>query len=167
MEEDRLQRSEKYRRHKDQKNKNNQKTKMERKTTAWTFQAINKRNLTRKNLDMAKKRKPQERNWISSDSSTKRRHHDYVKAKIDKTQQNNRCRLNGERDETINHIISECSIFVQRAYKTRHDWVEKVIHWELSKKLKFDHTNKWYMHNLESVLDNETHNSLGFWDTNG
>ena len=22
----------------------------------------------------------------------------------------------------------------------------KVIHWELSKKFKFDYTNKWYMH---------------------
>ena len=40
---------------------------------------------------------------------------------------------------------------------TRHDWVGKVIHWELYKKLKFDHTNKWYMHNQESVLENKTH----------
>ena len=31
----------------------------------------------------------------------------YVKARIDKTQQNGRCRLCGDRDETINHIISE------------------------------------------------------------
>ena len=28
----------------------------------------------------------------------------------------------------------------------------KVIHWELCKKFKFDHTNKWYMLNPESVL---------------
>ena len=33
----------------------------------------------------------------------------YVKARIDKTQQNSRCRLCGDRDERINHIISECS----------------------------------------------------------
>ena len=33
----------------------------------------------------------------------------YIKAKIDKTQQNYKCRLWGDRDETINHIISECS----------------------------------------------------------
>ena len=31
---------------------------MERKTTIWTLQMTNKRNLTRKNLDMTKKRKP-------------------------------------------------------------------------------------------------------------
>ena len=43
----------------------------------------------------------------------------------------------------------------------------KMMHWELCKKLKFDHANKWYMHNPESILENETQISLGFWDTNG
>ena len=50
----------------------------------------------------------------------------------------------------------------QEEYKTRHDWMGKVIHWELSKKFKFDHTNKWCMHNPESVLENEMHKYL--WD---
>ena len=67
-----------------------------------------------------------------------------------------------DRDETINHIISECSKLAQKEYKTRHDWVGKVIHRELCKKLKFDHTNKWYMHYPESVQENETHKL--FWD---
>ena len=69
----------------------------------------------------------------------------HIKARIDKTQQNSKCRLCGDRDETTNHIISECSKLAQE-YKTRHDWVGKVIPWEMSKKFKFDHTNKWYMH---------------------
>ena len=38
----------------------------------------------------------------------------------------------------------------------------KVIHWELCKKLKFDNTNKWYMHNLASILENETQKII--WD---
>ena len=38
----------------------------------------------------------------------------------------------------------------------------KVIHWELYKKYKSGHTNKWYMHNSESVPENETHKLL--WD---
>ena len=33
----------------------------------------------------------------------------YVKAKIDKTQQNSNCKLCGDSDKTINYIISECS----------------------------------------------------------
>ena len=88
----------------------------------------------------------------------------HIKAKIDKTQQNCKCRLCGDRDETINHIISECSKLAQKEYKARHDWVGKVIHWEMCKKFKFDHTNKSYMHNPALVLENDTHKLL--WDFN-
>ena len=76
----------------------------------------------------------------------------HIKARIDKTQQNSKCWLCGDRDETINHIISECSKLAQKEYKTRHDWVSKGIHWEMCKKFKVDHTNKWYMDNPASVL---------------
>ena len=82
--------------------------------------------------------------------------------KIDKTQQNSKCRQCDDRDETINHIINECSKLAKKEYKTRHDWVGKLIHWELCKKLKFDHTARWYMHKPESVLENETYKTL--WD---
>ena len=54
-----------------------------------------------------------------------------IKARIDKTQQNSTCRLCGYRDKTINHIISEYSKLAQKECKTRHDWVRKVIHWEI------------------------------------
>ena len=81
----------------------------------------------------------------------------HIKTRIDKTQQNSKCRLCGNRDETINHIISECNKLAQKEYKARHDWVGKVIHWEMCKKFKFDHTNKWYMHNPAPVLENDTH----------
>ena len=74
--------------------------------------------------------------------------------RLDKTQQNCKCRLCGERDETINHIISECSKLAQKEYKTRHDWVGKVIQWEMWKKSKFDHTNTWYIHNPALVPEN-------------
>ena len=33
----------------------------------------------------------------------------YVKGKIDKVQQNSKWRLYGAREETINHVICECS----------------------------------------------------------
>ena len=49
---------------------------------------------------------------------------------------------------------------VQKVYKPRHDMVEKVIHWELCKKLKLDQTTKWYMLKPESVLNNGTHTIL-------
>ena len=43
-------------------------------------------------------------------------------------------------------------------------WIDKVIHWEMWKKFKFYHANKWYMHNLAPVLENDTHKLL--WDFN-
>ena len=88
----------------------------------------------------------------------------HIKARIDKTQQNSKCRLCGDRDETVNHMISECSKLAQREYKTRHHRFGKVIHWELCKKFKFDHTNKWYMHNPAPVIENNTHKLLWNFD---
>ena len=85
----------------------------------------------------------------------------HIKAMIDKTQQNSKCRLCGDWDETINHI-SEYSKLAQKEYKARHDWIGKVIHWEMCKKFKFDLANKWYMHNPAPVLENDTHKLL--WD---
>ena len=88
----------------------------------------------------------------------------HIKARIDKTQQNSKCGLCGDRDETINHIISECSKLAQKKYKARHDWIGKVIHWEMCRKFQFDHTNKWYMYNPAPVLENYSHELL--WDFN-
>ena len=86
----------------------------------------------------------------------------HIKARIDKTQQNSKCRLCSDRDETMNHIISESSKLAQKEYKARHDWVGKVIHWGIFKKFKFDQTNKWYMHNPAPVLENDAHKLT--WD---
>ena len=78
------------------------------------------------------------------------------------TQQNTKYCLCGDREETINHIIREYSKFAQKEYMTRHNWVGKMIHLEMCKKFKFDHTNKWYMHNTAPVLENKTH--ILIWD---
>ena len=61
-------------------------------------------------------------------------------------------------------IISECSKLAQKEYKTRHDRIGKVVHWEMCRKFQFDYTNKWYMHNPAPVLENDTHKLL--WDFN-
>ena len=99
---------------------------------------------------------------MATQNSTIRTNH--IKARIDKPQQNSKCRLCGDRDETTNHIISECSKLAKKEYKARHDWVGKVVHWEMYKKLKFDHANKWYMDNPAPVLENDTHKLLRDFD---
>ena len=109
---------------------------MGRKTTAWIIQAIKEVNCRRDNLDMAKKEKSREIN-------------------IYQMQKNSRCRLWDDGDETANNITSECSKQMQKEYKTRHDWMGTVIHWELCKRLKLNHTGRWCMQKPESVLENE------------
>ena len=44
----------------------------------------------------------------------------HIKARIDQRQQNRKCRLCGDRDETINHIMSECSKLAQKENKAGH-----------------------------------------------
>ena len=60
----------------------------------------------------------------------------YIKAKIDNTQQNSKCRFCCDRDETINYIIKERA----KKFKTRHDWVGKEIICKLCK--TFDYTTQ-------------------------
>ena len=50
----------------------------------------------------------------------------HIKERIVKTQENSKCRLRGDRNETINYIITECNKLAQKEYKTIHDWVGKV-----------------------------------------
>ena len=59
-------------------NRNSHNYSKRRSKTVWTFPATNKWHLTWENLDMAKKWKPWEINWISSNSSTKQHHKDQL-----------------------------------------------------------------------------------------
>ena len=60
----------------------------------------------------------------------------YIQAKIDYTQQNREWGCVVLKTKWLN----ECSTLAPMKNKPRHDWVGKIIHWELCKKLKFDYT---------------------------
>ena len=68
---------------------------------------------------------------VAQDNAIRTNH---INARIDKRQQNSKCRLCGDRDEMINHIISECRKLAHKVYKARHDWVGKVVHLEMCRK---------------------------------
>ena len=59
---------------------------------------------------------------------------------MDYTQQNSKYMLSKDRDESINHIISEYNKLKQKQYKTKQQWEEKVIQWKFCQRLKFNHT---------------------------
>ena len=83
------------------------------------------------NLDIAKSKVKREIESLLRAAQNNAVRTNHIKARIDKTQQNSKCRQCVDRDETINHIISECRKLAQKEYKTRRDWVGKVIHWEM------------------------------------
>ena len=112
-------------------NGNNEETKMVRKTTQWRFKRLisdishektwkwqRKGNLVRETESLLT---AAQNNAIRTSQ---------IKSRIDKTQQNSKFRLCRDRDETINHIISEFSKLA-RENKTNLEWVGKVIHWKM------------------------------------
>ena len=58
-------------------------------------------------------------------------------------------------------MIIIITLLTHKEHETSQDSVGKMIHKVLCQKIKFDHANKWYRHNPESVLENATHNILG------
>ena len=59
--------------------------------------------------------------------------------KIDYSLKNSLCRLCSDEDETVNHTINKYSKIASKEYKTKSDWMGKVIQLDLFKWLKFDY----------------------------
>ena len=74
-------------------------------------------------------------------------------AKILKNETESRCQLCTHSEETIDHMISGCPIIVNTKYLQRHDRVTKFIHWTLCKHYEMSHTEKWYEHAREPVIE--------------
>lgn len=86
-----------------------------------------------------------------------------IKNRIDKEDVSPMCRLCGEREETVSHIVTECKKLAQREYKMwRHDKIGQVIHWKLCQKYNIPCKDKWYDHDPEGVIENDQVKVL--WD---
>ena len=86
-----------------------------------------------------------------------------IKSRIDKMDVSPMCRLCGEREENVSHIVAECKMLAQKQYKLwRHDRVALVAHWQLCQISGFNAHKKWYEHESEAVLENEVAKIL--WD---
>jgi len=81
---------------------------------------------------------------------------------IDKTSDSPICRMCGARNETVSHIISECSKLAQKEYKRRHGYVGKYIHWKLCKKYNIDSKARWYEHSPKGIVESNDIKIL--WD---
>ena len=88
----------------------------------------------------------------------------WIKKNIDKQNISEKCRMCGQRDESVSHIVAECSKLAQTEYKARHDNVARIIHLELCQNRKLIDEKKWYNHKPESVYEDEKVKIL--WDFN-
>ena len=66
--------------------------------------------------------------------------------------------------ESVQHLVCGSEKLTQKECKRRHDNVAKKIHWDFCKKNGFEHTEKWYEHVPEGVVENEEVKVL--WDIN-
>ncbi|XP_062826554.1 uncharacterized protein LOC134296214 [Anolis carolinensis] len=78
-----------------------------------------------------------------------------IKAKIEKSADDPKCRLCKETDETIDHILSCCKKIAQTDYKQRHNYVAQMIHWNLCLKYHLPAVKNWWDHKPAKVLENE------------
>ena len=86
----------------------------------------------------------------------------YIQRDIDGTNISLKCRKCNQKDETINHIASECPALAQNQYKKRHDTMARGVHWNLCKKYQMPYNNNWYGHQLQPITENENVKLL--WD---
>ena len=88
----------------------------------------------------------------------------YQRAKIEKDGTSPLCRMCKQADETVSHIVSECSKMAQPEYKERHDKVVTAVHWGLAKTHGLEHSEQWYQQRAEKISANDKVKL--FWDFN-
>ena len=75
-----------------------------------------------------------------------------IKARIDKTSSDSKCRLCKVKEEIIDHLVSSCSKIAQTDHKERHNKVASMLHWNLCRKYNLPTADKWWEHKVDKVL---------------
>ena len=88
----------------------------------------------------------------------------WIRKKIDGQEVSEKCRMCGERDESIIHLIAEYKKFAQKKCKQRHDNIARIVHLELCQEFGLVGEVKWYNHKPASVVENERIKIM--WDFN-
>ena len=78
-----------------------------------------------------------------------------MKAKINKTQENSKCRMCGKAEESVNHVLSESSKLSQTEYERHNDWFGTKIHWKIFRKYVVEVREKWYKHQPVEVMEKD------------
>lgn len=73
-----------------------------------------------------------------------------------------RCRFCDDKTETIDHLVSGCSILTPGEYKNRHDRVGQYLHWKICRHFSINTKDNWYEHHPEPVTEGQDVTIL--WD---
>ena len=68
------------------------------------------------------------------------------------------------KDETVTHLVCECSTIAQSEYKGSNDSVGTAVHWSLAKKYALQNAYKWYDYRADAASENNEVKLL--WDLN-
>ena len=66
-----------------------------------------------------------------------------------------------KKGERVQHLVNGCEKLAQKEYEKRYDNVTKKVHWDLCKKYRLKHTEKWYERVPEGAVENEEVNCCG------
>ncbi|MEO1764700.1 MAG: reverse transcriptase domain-containing protein [Cyanobacteria bacterium J06629_18] len=83
-------------------------------------------------------------------------------AKITKVINDSSCRVCGEKDESVDHIITGCKDLAMNEYLDRHNKVATFVHWEICKHYCIEVEDKSYNHKPQKVTENNDVTIL--WD---
>ena len=73
-----------------------------------------------------------------------------------------KCRFCDEKIESIDHLVSGCSLLTPNEYKNRHDSVGQYLHWKICKEYSIDTNPNWYEHHPKPVTEGNSVTIL--WD---
>ena len=72
------------------------------------------------------------------------------------------CRICGQFQETIDHIVAGCPELAKTEYLHRHDKAASYLHWNICKELNINVEEKWYEHEPQTVTEKD--NITILWD---
>ena len=88
----------------------------------------------------------------------------WIRKNIDGQELLEKCRMCGERDASITHLIAECKKLAQKKYKQRNNNIARILHLELCQNFGLVGEFKWYNHKPAIVVENDRVKIL--WDFN-
>ena len=72
------------------------------------------------------------------------------------------CRICGQYQETIDHIVAGCPELAKTEYLHRHDKPASYLHWNICKELNINVEEKWYEHDPHTATERD--NITILWD---